>query len=366
MLTVQPPLIPKYFSRKNQFLFKYFSRFYLSWEDALWQLLTIYSVSPGSTILVPEFYCGNVEDHMRDHNLVIATYPVDKFLHTDTKLFIAKLKETKPNIVIVFHPVGIQNQLMNDSAKWVKYLGDDTILIEDCVHKIVNPTGISFVSDRHFLIDSLRKVVPLQGSHIYSRVELPRIPRWQSLFTMPYRLSVTVYWLIMQINLVLAYYSKSEVLGNKYNLKAERAMITGYEVIGSRKMASPGMWIMERLSRRIDASKIKACKKWQARMYLEGVRELVKSGLFWLSEMSESDYSSLRGFPLIMDLKVAETCLKYLRDSGVLVRFELNESVWSTKQKIIYLPMGIHLSKQEILQVVEHILAFKNKNSLYF
>ncbi len=362
MLTIQPPFIRDYFTLKNNATHKTFSRFYLSWEDALWHLLTIYNVAPGSTILVPEFYCGNVEDHMSEHDLIIATYPVDKYLYTDTQSFIKKLKQEKPAIVVVFHPVGIYNSLMDDSAKWREYLGHDTILIEDCVHKIVEHTKISFLSDRHFLIDSLRKVVPIQGSRMYSRVELPRIPTWQSPLTLPYRLLVIAYWAIMQIYLLLAYYSKSELQGQKYNLRAERAMIVGYKVIGSRKMASPGIWIMERLSQRISATRIEASKKSQAKMYLEGVRALVKSELFWTAKIKLADYSQLRGFPLIIDLSVADEFLKHLRDRGVLVRFELDDSAWSKKQKIVYLPMGIHLNKKDINKVLKTVISY-HKNS---
>lgn len=362
MLTVQPPMIPVYFSRKNKFLSHAFSQFYLSWEDALWHLLRIYSVEPGSTILVPEFFCDNVEDHMREHGLVIATYPVDKYLHIGTQSFIAKLKETKPAIVVVFHPVGIANSLMSDSAMWIEYLSVDIIIIEDCVHKIIDHTKISFLSDRHFLIDSLRKVVPIQGSHIYSPVELPRIPNWQSILTLPYRLSVTAYWAIMQTYLLLAHSSKSEALRHKYNLKAERAMIQGYEVIGSRKMTSPGMRIMERLSRTVNIEGIKASKKWQAKMYLEGLKTLLKSELFWLPKVQSSDYDQLRGFPLIIDIKIADKFLMHIREYGVLVRFELDDSKWSKKQKIVYLPMGIHLNRQDINEILRIVIDHHKKS----
>ena len=353
MIPIQPPFILKYFNGQKRVARKsgFYRRFYLSWEDALWHLLSIYRVEPGTKILLPEFFCGNVVDHMIEHGLSIFTYPVDKDLYTQTQDFIKRIKVVNPGIVVIFHPVGISNHLMGKSDKWIKYFDNNGIIIEDCVHQIIDQDNISFVSERHFLIDSLRKVVPIQGSYLYSSTQTPAISLTRKLLTLPHRLSVTASWIKMQANLVLAYFSKSKKQSDLYNLKAEAAMLTGYLEIGSKEYSSPGMSIMSWLSSMIAVDQIRKSKDWQAKKYIRELQGLTSDGLFWLPRMNEADYQNLRGFPLIINLKIADKFLKHLRGSGVLVRFELDDSLWSKGQKIVYLPMGIHLDEEDI----EHV-----------
>ncbi len=355
MLTIQPPLIRDYFTRSTtQPLPKgVFRRFFLSWEDSLWHLLLTQKVSHGSKILVPEFYCFDVVKNMKMHGLKVVTYEVDEKLRANKVDFVTKLKKLKPNIVVVFHAVGIYNPLMDEVRSWQSLLRESTILIEDSVHKIIVPSEIKFVHRNHYVIDSLRKVVPLQGSCVYSQHLIPTITISQYLLTIPYQLRVMWWWMVMQLNLCRAYYAKTLAKATPFNLTAEIAMVKGYDLIGTSQLASPGSWMMERLIGRIASSKISESKTKQAKMYLDGLGEILVSKKVWTPIIDPNEWGQLRGYPLILSLEIADRLLAYLRAESILLRFELNDSPWSERQKIVYLPMGIHIKNEDIEYVIK-------------
>ncbi len=381
MLAIQPPFIFNYFSKNSSnynFLLsssrkpkiitstpKVHKSFYLSWEDALWHLLSVYKIKQGSTILVPEFFCGNVIENMEKHGLKIEYYPVDRLLTTNIQQFKKILKKTKPNILIVFHPVGIDNKLIELASQWINLLPEKSLLIEDCVHKIIRKSEIKFLNDRHFLIDSLRKVVPIQGSRVFSSVKIPPISTFQNLQTFPYRFAVLYFWICMELNLLLAYYSNNLGLAKYFNLKAEKLMLQGYSIIGIAKFPSSGNIFMNLLTDRINIDEIEKKKQNQADKYLNILNKLINSKYFWIPEIKKSNLKKLRGFPLIIDKKIANKFLEFLRTNGLILRFELNDSKWSEDQKIIYLPMGLHINDKDVEYVTKLIHKFE-QNFLNF
>lgn len=361
MLTIQPPLIADYLASGEAIKIpkNVHRSFYLSWEDALWHILQLYVTRPGAVALVPEFYCGNVIEHMREHGLIVRTYPVNEKLQTPLNDFVTAIKQSHPDIVIIFHPVGITNPLTHQVDEWLPIVGEKAILIEDCVHRIIDPQKLYFFSHRHFAIDSLRKVVPVQGSNLYSSIPMPPTTAISQLLTTPYRLGVLVWWLIMQSFLVSAHYAKSSTLASLYNRLAEGTMLRGYKLIGKSRLPSRGIGWMDTLSRRIAIPRIEQTKSSQARLYRSALQKLIASNdHFWLPSMQVRDDKYLRGFPLIMDVDVAQDFLDYFRSTGIMLRFELNDSGWSERHKIVYFPMGPHISKLDIQKITHSLNTF--------
>jgi hypothetical protein len=166
----------------------------------------------------------------------------------------------------------------------------------------------------------------------------------------------------MQFFLVAAYYSPTQRFCATSNRLAESAMLAGYDLIGDARLASPGIMLLRGLVDHLDYKGIRAIKKRQATHYREALKDLLKSDNFWLPTMDESDFAELRGFPLIMTLSSADIFVSYLRAKGIMIRFELSDSSWSKKQKIVYLPMGIHLSDQELTSIVATIYNTSNEH----
>ena len=362
MLPIQPPLIPAFFcfdkKQPSASTAEFYKSFFLSWEDALWHLLKVYSIQNNSKVLVPELFCGDVVDNMRAHGLQRLTYAIDKYLQPNQADFIKKLQIEKPEIVVVFHAVGITNPLLKNSKKWLSYLPQNSLLIEDCVHRVINPQTLKFIAKNHYIIDSLRKVVPVQGSRVYSQQPVPKTTITTDARTAWYRLQVFFWWAVMQLFLVFVYYSKSQEIQKIGNKLAEFAMKKGYDVIGDNKQSSCGIVGMHWLSEKIDEQKIYENKIKQFQLYQRLLQPISISKHFFEIPLSKTDYSQLRGFPLGIELKKSDHFLKYVRSQNLLLRFELNDSEWSNKQKIVYLPMGLHVTNTDIEWICKVITSY--------
>ncbi len=368
MLPIQPPLIPAFFNfAKNQQKIseqKKYKSFFLSWEDALWHLLEIHKIQKNSKILVPEFFCGDVVDNMQAHGLQQVTYAVDKYLQPNQADFTKKLQTEKPSVVVIFHSVGITNPLLRNTQDWLQFLPQNAVLIEDCVHRVIDPQAIKFVAKNHYIIDSLRKVVPIQGSRVYSQQSVPKTTLTTNLRTAWYRLQVLFWWVLMQIFLIAVYYTKNSTIQKYGNKFSEFAMKKGYDVIGDNKQSSCGIPGMYWLSRKVDVQKIYENKIFQVELYNKLLEPFFKQMstnqalYFFEIPFSKTDHSQLRGFPLGIELEYSDRFIKYVRDKNLLLRFELDDSEWSNKQKIVYLPMGLHVTNTDIEWICSVITSY--------
>lgn len=358
-----PHQLWKYLTFKNTLqLPAYLSvRYYLSWEDALWHLIEVRGLK-GKTIAVPEFYCGDVMQNMRDHGLHVITY-------TDSSTDPVKPSDARPkstaytfpatDIIVIFHPVGIHNTLMEH----IEVLDPSVWVIEDCVHQIIDPSKVKIMRKRHLMIDSWRKVIPLQGSMLIGHDDdLPMSPP----VTRPwlYELQVITLWLLMQI----------VALGG-WGRGAQRVMKWGYDIIGDSPAPGCLPRIFSWIRSHVDYGKIQKLKSTQMQSYHHALDPLIERDphLFTFAH-TPADWPHMRAFPLGLYLgEVAEPdslsfhegvsrpsgrgcsaddILARLRASGLLVRFELNDCVWSERQKVVYLPLG---PEWEVEYVCAHI-----------
>lgn len=370
MNTIQPPFISKYFiNKKNRMKPRLgkqiYKQFYLSWEDALWHLLKIHHLTNTQQtpiILVPEFFCGDVVINMKNHGLKPITYAINKQLQPSVSDFIQKIKTYNPSIVVIFHAVGITNPLMTQTKKWLPHLDSNCILIEDCVHRVIDQNKLKFYTKQHYCIDSLRKVVPIQGSWLYSSQPIEKL-KHTTAATKIYSLLVLFWWIVMQFFLIVAYYMPTLRTKKIANILAEFAMKAGYDVIGDNQDPSAGNWMMAQLSEHLNRTLIYAEKIKQAELYAQLLTPLfasnnTKSKLFFKIPIPATDYSQLRGFPVGVELQTADKFLTYAREHNLITRFELDDCDWSKKQKIIYLPMGIHVTAKNIDATVQVLIQF--------
>lgn len=327
--------------------------FYASWEDALWDLLKQLRIPQGSTVLVPSFFCGDVVTNMADHGLTTEFYPVDQNFQTKPSLFATYLKKARPQVVVILHAVGITNRLLIQHQQWMSHLPSDTLLIEDSVHRVVEPDKLFFLTQRHVVMDSLRKVVPLPGSNLFTHpsLKLTPPPFHQAL---KYQVRVLGWWLVFQLflHLSLLPFRSWQLF---WNQQAEKAMLRGYDVIGDSPEAARGWRGGKWVARRLNIASIHRSKKQQVLLYLQLLESIWQSTKVFQIHFPVSDYHQLRGFPLGLHLSTANQVLARLRSQGVLVRFELNDSPWSQEQKVVYLPLGPHLKDSHIHEVAKAV-----------
>lgn len=338
MIPVQPVFSLHYFKfRENKPTAKIKRLFYLSWEDAFWDVLLKKNVDKDAYILLPNFFCRDVEDNIKLHGYKIANYKIKNNLEANKNDFVAKIKKFQPKVVVVFHPVGIESNLFNDPL-WLKKATGESILIEDSVHRIINPSKVKIIKDNHFVIDSLRKVVPLQGASLYGKkkdVNFSAPLFYQSFL---YKIKVNALWFLMETFLLIGKYKTGEKL-----------MLMGYELIGDALTPASGLPIFNFLAKRVDIHKLERIKKRQARYY----ESKLGNAVFVKIPMTDFDRGNLRGYPLVLPNKKGKRLLNSIRERNIFLRFELSDSEWSSKQKIIYLPLGIHVDKSLQDQICE-------------
>ena len=338
MVSAQPILDLRHFQlRENRLPQKIKRLLYLSWEDVLWDLLSKKKIPKGSYILTPDFFCRDVEKNIRMHGYRLKNYKIGRDLTADKKDFENKIDKFKPRVIIIFHPVGIKSNL-TDAIPWLKKITGESILIEDSVHRVVDPTKVKIIKKDHFVIDSLRKVVPLQGASLYGRVKDLnfRPPPFHQSFI--YSVRVNVLWFLMIIFWTFSNYSRGKLSKILAGI-AEKLMLRGYDLIGDSASAARGGVPAEFLSRRININKIQNIKMHQVTRYESELGKTLPVKLY----IPDGNKKHLRGFPVILPTSHALKTLRSLRKGGLLVRFELDDSLWSQKQKIIYLPLGIQM-----------------------
>ncbi len=163
----QPWLRPFLQSRKNSLPPGIKSYYYYSFEDGLWDVLAN-KFPPGRqlTCLVPDFYCLDVVNNLTARGHKIVFYPLDKHFQISGPKLGIYINRYQPEVVVVFHPCGITAKCLQQ-PDWNQDLPRESVIIEDWVHRLVNPEEIKLTDDRHIVIDSLRKVSPLPGSRIF-------------------------------------------------------------------------------------------------------------------------------------------------------------------------------------------------------
>lgn len=352
MIPIQPTKLHCYLTNSAQPIPSEMSHyFYQSWEDALWDLLIHFAFPKGSVVLVPSFFCGDVIDNMAAHGLQAVFYEVDRNFQTSPKVFREALLQHTPDIVVILHAVGITNRLFSLSKEWRDALPDHALLIEDSVHRVVNPATLHFLTNRHVVMDSLRKVLPLAGSNLFAPKTL-QMKMTPGSYTLPYQIAVVGWWFIFQLCLLCST-TGPRLWRTLWNRLAETTMLRGYDVIGDSYQSGKGWQLFKLLARRLNYPHIQSVKQRHVQLYSQHLADIWQNTAFFSIHFPETDAGLLRGFPLGLKQETADQVLKMLRDNGLLVRFELNDSPWARLQKVVYLPIGPHLSDQQIVEVAQ-------------
>jgi hypothetical protein len=153
---------------------------------------------------------------------------------------------------------------------------------------------------------------------------------------------------------------------------AQRVMKWGYDIIGDSP--SPGCLprIFSWIRSHVDYGKIQKLKSAQMQSYHLALDPLIERDprLFTFAH-TPADWPYMRAFPLGLYLDKAakpdspsgnegvspkgrgcsaDDILARLRTSGLLVRYELNDCVWSERQKVVYLPLGPEWEVEAVIQ----------------
>lgn len=359
MINYYQPSLEPFLGRKKNVIPKGIRRYYyLSFEDAFWHLLAKKHIPKRSLFLFPNFYCMDVLKNVRRHGYSYALYPVDASFQTDEITLLKAIKKTSPSVVVIFHACGITNALMK-KKKWMNSLPKKTLVIEDCVHRLVNPSEIKIVIKNHFIIDSLRKVSPLPGSFLYGKeadVDFNPPRRKTTIYSLSSRFFYTLFRRILELGF--------KVKSRRLVSYAHTMILKMHDdIIGNNFSAHPGLSKNETKHSFIDFEKIKKLKKEQVQSYEYNFYPVMSNNkIFKRVQISESDYSSLHVYPLEFLCKSKKKLISYLHNNNIVVWDKFPDSPWSKKQSVLFFPLGFHMNEKNIRYIAHKLEDYTKLN----
>lgn len=331
---------------------------FLSWEDALWALREVLEIPHGAIVLVPSFWCVDVMNNMRDHGLYAIAYPVDRSFQTDPEIFATYLRTHNPTMVVIFHAVGIRNKLMDVYEQWAYALTETCVLIEDYAHKIADPRTLRFVHTRHFVIESWRKVMPLQGASLYADAsERHKLVPISSGVQRSDTWYIIGYWILMQWCLHVESW-RVPYISRQCGAWAYMCMRKGYDKIGDSQEPLALPLLFSRIRRRIRTHTILSVRQLQVSLYEKLIGHQIRSDArFFPIEWTDEDRAQLRAYPVGIVHEHTTQVVTALHKNGLFVQVELADSDWSQKHTVIFLPIGLHMKTRDIQHVADIFLA---------
>ncbi len=276
-------------------------------------------------------------------------YPVDAHFQTPVRILNKCIQIYRPSAIIIFHAAGIPSTVLQ-SASWQQHLPKETIVIEDCVHRLINPSRIHLYSDAHYAIDSLLKVSPLPGSFLYSTTTSRYNPQSHS-YVNRYVLHSTGYYILFRILYTLGTFIKSPRI---IRFSHTRVLKRHDDIIGDRDTSSRGMpWIIP-ATHLFNFQKIEQRKEEQVKIYDRLLSHLTKP--FYKIHIPTKEYKHLHVYPLGFNESPDEELIRYLHRHGIVVWYKFPDSPWSKRRGVLFLPLGFHIQKQHIQHIAGRLI----------
>jgi hypothetical protein len=321
------------------------TEFYLSFEDALWSLLPRLGYKKGSILLIPEFYCPDVINNIEAHGYSVKIYPCNKDLSIDIKKTVSIIGKIKPDVFVDFAPAGVPTGIADAVYRKLPF---HSLVILDRVHSLIDPSPDFFPqTDRFLLLNSYRKVSPLPGSlAVFSRNARPASRmKWTRYLVKGY-----LYWVSYQLNLRLSRILRITSLAMH---AAERQLQCHDDHIGNAESSTPLPRLFARPTEYLAIAKVKQTKQEQASYYrgiFQGYEHRFSKNM-WPMMNVDQYLTELRGYPLILKEPYATRFINECRSKGLLVIAQLEDSIWSKTQKLVLLPLGPHLSMNDVRKI---------------
>ena len=352
MLTYYQPFLLPFLHRSRYELPRgIFQSHFLSFEDALWSILSQHKVPKKSVILIPSFYCMDVVENIKLHGYTPVFYPLDDNFQISQSLLLELVRKHTPRVLVLFHACGITNSILADGG-YIQNLCKNLFVVEDCVHRLINPANVVLHHANHFVIDSVRKVSPLYGSFVYSKMQIavPYVHRSQKEYSYIFRahLLYMMFRVVFVLGVMLHSY-KLVSFAHKHLLRFHDDLIgdSTYGYIGKQRYRF--------LHRYINFSFIEVNKKKQVELYERLLSPLHEGISPWYRVcMRDTDKKLLHVYPVGFKPRKNFTVSdveKLLRDNRVPVWFKFLDSPWSKGRAVLFLPLGFHVTTKDIQRV---------------
>ena len=351
MLSYENLLTPAYFRRRIPAAYALTgSHAFLSFQDAMHYLIRELDWA-GKTLLLPAFYCEATVADYRKHGLKVVFCEIDRqTLDVDVDSFRQMLRDTRPDLVLLYHFFGKQSRLYTERS-WLDELKAEAWLITDCAHAHMEHHSLERLSPRHIYLDSTRKTSTCMMSHMLlppgMSLQQQGVSRWA--------------WFRFSIRLLFAIKTICLRLASFWNWRWAASLgdtLYGWhdDMIGSRVQAFAGFawdrWWYAHMD-------IPAIGKYRVRVwqwYLNEFADLAGAGHVQIFDMDAAERSRCCFFFVKLNCVDQDALLDKLHEAGywveVLWRFQLLDGVpaefrdWAST--VVVLPLTINTRQEHI------------------
>lgn len=329
-------------------------QYYVSAEDALWHLTAEKQIPKGGIFLVPSFYCMDVVENIEAHGYPVRFYEVDDQLQISQAKLLAEVQKHQPVAVILFHAAGISLAACTPHLyKAVQQIRPDCLFLEDNVHRLTDPSQVRIFGQLHLIMDSLRKDSPLPGAFLYGTTEYLNIPM-PTQYTWHWYRWLTLWWfLVFRLVFLSGVLLRSAKL---VRFAHEKVLKLHDDLIGDVDTPPAGFGAFAWIHGFINFGKVYRHKKAQVARYGQLVESLLAQDnlqkLLYQIRIPDQDAGQLHVFPVGLRVgsqtPLVTQLLVELQKRGIVVWAKFPDCPWSARQAVLFLPLGFHVSQQEI------------------
>lgn len=342
----QPFLLPFLKFQRNKITKGIKRYYYYSFEDGLWDLLKNKKIPKGTTILLPDFYCMDVVTNIKSHGWKIKYYPLNESFQITLSSFQKYISESNPSVIIIFNAFGITSNLTTN-RQWANGLNEKTIIIEDCVHRLINPESVCIPKNNWFILDSIRKVSPLYGSFLYGTTSGMSFAQTPSRFNLTYVCSSLIVFLLFRFTLNTGHILSSPQL---VRFAHKKLLSTHDDIIGDSMLPYRGLPLFSYVHSFFNFNKISTVKYSQVKLY-ESLLWPIPSKRIFRVKIPSTDFSSLHAYPIGIYGKISNDIYKLLIAHNMLVWEKFPDAPWSKTRSVLFLPLGFHIQSTDIQNI---------------
>ena len=321
-------------------------QFFLSFEDGFVAVLNSYGIAPGSRLLFPEFYCMEVIEGLKRRGYQCACYACLASMRPNEESLLSAVSEYQPRLVCIYHPLGLSVQVQCQMPEGV-------VLLEDHAHSLLDASELRIRGPGHVVMDSIRKVSPLQGSRVASAKTLSGAA-W-SLYR--YRL------LILHLGYRLLLFA-ARLSGGITTWRATDCIFERYTcLVGSARQPARGFFWDRWLVSRLSAAKARAARApLAARAHALAASLARTSKIFCCLEFAESDFMRLRSYPLgLARPDLDGMLLRFLSQRGLRLDYIFPDCPFCRNLRLLMVPLGLGSSVADLERIFGALVEFEER-----
>jgi hypothetical protein len=325
---------------------------FISFEDALWAFLDA-SPLASRTILVPDFFCTDVTSRLSERGYTIIWYALNPDLTFHEASFLAAA-QGPIGAVFLYYPMGAR--ATTPPPSWFRsHLGNQTLIIEDAADCLLEPGQVQLIDEAHIVIDSLRKILPLQGARLFHRLNthIAKSSR-MSLYHLKTHVLHFAYHLLHSVTELLPL---SSLLHAKWHIFVMHSDLIGTEPQGAVALTS-SLFLYNRCN-------ITLWKQRRAALmhrYYERVAPALHDTGYQLIAAGHNEASEVR-FPILMGKKGSLTALAdALEQARIYVDIHFDDSPRAREADYLLLPLSPCMREADIDTIAAAIMNLLNKH----